>query len=1036
MGSISSGMGLISGMDHQSIVDQLIAIDARPRDLLEERIGTLDAQRTAYLEISARITALLAHVQFLSRPSSFRGRTANSSNPNALSATAALGTQAGAYDFVVRSLASTHQLVSRGFQSTSTPLSAGTLTIESAQARLNRTTNLEQLNGFTGVRRGSFRLTDSSGNAATVDLTDVVTLDEVIDRINDADVAVTATVRGDQIMLRDEAGGSGTMRVAEVDGGATAADLGFGLGNRSDFDQDGALVGGNLMSLSDTTPLDALNDGLGLRSAVAGVDFTMTVGDTDIGVSINDNIGADTRLERLNHGQGVRLGTLRVISRDGDRATVDLSGAETVSDVRDALQAAFDDDRLTVTLSGSRLIIRDSTTLDPDEDTEYDFSIEDIDGYAAKDLGIEGTATTNQINGRDILHIDNIADVLAAINHAKNNVDPATGVGQLVTATVDADGHGIVLQTSDGQDLVLRANGSSKALADLGFGEDTYAGGAAAGTRILGGLNTAMLKTLNGGNSYEFGTLRIEARGNVALVDVSGADTLAELVDTINQASADNNLGIEVGYDNTGTKLVVGNSDGSDELITISDHHGTFAEAVGLTGSQSRFTSDNLQRQYISEATRLEDLNNGRGVSPGTIRITNSRGQMRSITFPASGAETLQDVIDEINNSGIGFDINVEARINDTGDGLELIDHSGGAGTLKVEDETGAMARDLNIAGESSTGAIDGSYEYHVDVSGNDTLESLAERIGQETTLAEATLLNDGSAAAPYRLNLTSRVGGRAGELIISEDFSDGGFGMATLTRAADARVLFGGSAGTGVLLTSDANTFNNVVAGMDITVSQVSDTPVSVTVAEDMESVLETFRELVSDFNDAVSKIDDVSDYDPETEEKGVLLGESALRMSRNRLTRAFERYVAGAGGGLRSLRDIGVEFSGGTTLSFDEEKFREAYATNPDGVVGLLTDEDFGLAHQLEEQLKTITDPDGLIDQRTDTLEDQRKLLNERIEYMNERLDQKRARLLREFQVMETVLAEMQSQQNALLNLQASAGSSGAGLTSLMGL
>ena len=43
-------------------------------------------------------------------------------------------------------------------------------------------------------------------------------------------------------------------------------------------------------------------------------------------------------------------------------------------------------------------------------------------------------------------------------------------------------------------------------------------------------------------------------------------------------------------------------------------------------------------------------------------------------------------------------------------------------------------------------------------------------------------------------------------------------------------RVLFGGNTGAGVLLTSSSNTFTNVVDGLDLTVSSLSDEPVTVT--------------------------------------------------------------------------------------------------------------------------------------------------------------------------------------------------------------
>ena len=58
MGTITTGVGLYSGINYADLVDKLISIDARPRDLLKNRVSTLDTQKAAYAQISARITAL------------------------------------------------------------------------------------------------------------------------------------------------------------------------------------------------------------------------------------------------------------------------------------------------------------------------------------------------------------------------------------------------------------------------------------------------------------------------------------------------------------------------------------------------------------------------------------------------------------------------------------------------------------------------------------------------------------------------------------------------------------------------------------------------------------------------------------------------------------------------------------------------------------------------------------------------------------------------------------------------------------------
>jgi flagellar hook-associated protein 2 len=1014
MGTITSGVGIVSGIDYQSMIDQLLAIEARPRDQLMTRIGNINAQRTAYLDISARITALLARIGVLTQTASFRAATATSSAPDILSAIAGSGAVPGTYSFVVRALASTQQFVSRGFQDRTSPLQTGVLTLEAALARVNRSTRLAELNGHTGVRRGAFKIINGS-QQAVININDALTIGDVLEQINSAGIQVSASVVGDGLVLQDTSGSGGELRVQEVDGGQTAADLGFGAGYA--YSADGELAGEAVLYLAESTPIAALNDGLGMCTALAGNDFTIDAGGQSIGVSLNDILATTTRLERLNHGQGVRLGQIRITARDGSSTTIDLSGAHDISDVKTALEGAFGGSRLSVVVTGSRLVVNDNTDIsDLADDQTSDFIIEDVTGYAAADLGIDGRSTTDSLNGRDVLHMDTVGDVLSAINYAANNVDAAGS--PLVTASLAADGHGFELRTASGSMAITGpgAGARSHALFDLGFQEGTYedtgSGAVASGSRIVSSLDTVLLKTLNGGAGLTGTTLQVVANGTSAVIDMTGSETLADVIERINDATdaSGGSLGVEATYDTTGTRIVVQNVlDGSP--ITLS---GDFADGLGLAQTGGSIRSANLQRQYVGAATRLAGLNAGRGVALGRFTITNAHGVSATVDLSSSANETVQDVIDAINATGIG----VQGAINATGDGLLLTDTSGGAGTMTVEEDGGTLARDLNLLGTATNGQIDGSYEFQLEVGGSDTVETLAERIGAETTLATATLLNDGTELTPYRLSIAARVSGAAGELIIDDSQTD--LGISLLAPAQDARVFFGSSAASGILLTSSTNTFDNVIAGLTFTASGVDEQPVTVTVGRDVDTLVTTLRGLVDDFNAALDRVKEAGAYDAETETPGILQGEGTLYTIESRLSRLFVGSVY-AGGPFTRLADVGIKSGTGGHFTFDEEAFRAAYESNSEAVERLCTDEQFGVAVQIKKQIEQITETEGLIPRATATLADDTDLLQERVDQLNEQLDRKRARLVAEFQAMEAALAQLQSQQAALASLTA---------------
>jgi len=992
---------LISGLDYESIVEQLIAIEARPRDRLLLRMSDIDAQRTAYLDISARIAAILSRVSTLTQRSFFTSCKVNSSNSDVLSVTASENAIPGSYSFIVRSLATTHQLVSRGFQSADTQLPPGLVTIESARARVNAQTQLDELNGYSGVQRGSFEIIDGQGNTATINLSDAVTLADVVDRINEADVNVSADMRGERLVLTENSGGE--LRVREVNDGHVAADLGFGPGRM--FDPGGRIEGSSLIYLAGETPLSALNDGNGVRTAKANGDFRISgAGFEAFDVDLSGLLVPGTRIEQLNHGRGVELGRIRVTTEDAageqHEYEIDLSGLSTAGQIKDAIEGSLEG--VTVALTSNRLVIGYSENAD-----DRLLKIEDISGNAARDLRIEGESDSGKIDGGAILHMDTLADLFAAINYANGN-----------DGSVTTSSDGTRLAIDGGGTLELAAINGSNALFDLGFTEGVQ-DGPAHGRRVIGGIDSVLLSSLNGGRGFEPGRIHIQVGSNSVILDLSGTETLRDVVERINEASEAEELGIETGYDSTGTRLVVRSVDGLAE-INISDVAGcgTFAADIGLAQDEpsTQVRSNNLQLQYVSEATSLDELNAGRGVVLGTIKITNSLGGFKTFNLLSAGnVRTLQDVISLINAEE---DFGVSARINDTGDGLLIEDTAGGGFALKIEDETGTAARDLGILGESAEGVIDGSYEIKIELSGSETLTDVVDLINARGGPATANVLNDGTDIAPYRLQVSSTATGRAGELLVS------GLDFTTLSTAQDAKIVLGSNADSGVLITSSSNTITDIVPGLTIDLTGVSDEPVTVTLSRDIDSILETFQGLVSSFNVAMERIDEVSGYDAETETRGILLGEGTLQMVERRLFQVVTGRRPGAGGDIRRLSDLGIRLRAGR-LEFDEEKFLAALEDHPEEMTEFFTAEVTGLAAIMKEQLEGMTEAGGLIDRRDNTLERQQDLLGDRVEVLNERLERKRERLMRQFWAMETALAELQSQQTALAQLSSLAGS-----------
>ena len=88
MGGITAGVGIFSGIDTQSLISQLLAIDARPKILAQRRIAQLQQQSAAFLDVNSALLALKTAGDKFSTAKTFKSASAASSNPEALVATA------------------------------------------------------------------------------------------------------------------------------------------------------------------------------------------------------------------------------------------------------------------------------------------------------------------------------------------------------------------------------------------------------------------------------------------------------------------------------------------------------------------------------------------------------------------------------------------------------------------------------------------------------------------------------------------------------------------------------------------------------------------------------------------------------------------------------------------------------------------------------------------------------------------------------------------------------------------------------------
>lgn len=961
MSGITSGTGIFSGIDSASIIDKLIEVESRPKQLAAARIVSLQQQRAAFLDINSRINSLKNAAAKFRLDKIFDKKTATSSNENVLTATTSLGAANGSYTFRVDRLVTTQQDLSRGFADrASTGLGLSTMIFESAKARLDSNVALSDLNGGAGVSRGRIVITDAAGGSATVDLSRAVTVEDVLNAINGNGTAqVTASVKNGSFVIRDNTTGTGTVTIADASGSTTATSLGL-----AGVAPSGKVVtGNNVYGLNVNTSLASLNDGNGVfikgnTNSTTFASFTMNVNGTNVNINLAD-------VYELQSGQTTPTKTKSAVSTVG--------GA--ITRINEALSAAgFSDVTASVDATNGRLQINAGTR---------SVTIAEVSGgTTAKDLGLAATAQTGTIAGRRVL-----AGMNSVLATSLNGGAGVTGNGSINFTLHDGSTFSTTLDT---------AASLSDMLAAIEASSGTLAGGGAKVSAKLDTKGTGIIITDNTTGS-----------NNLVIVGQDGADTAAS-------------LGISTGQQ-------------------------------GIAANTK--SSGNLQKQYISTSTLLEKLNNGKGIGTGTFRIRDSSGAVATIDI-GSDSKTIGDVINEINaaistnEGGTGTALTTRARINSTGDGIEIYDTGTATGRIKIEDVTGTVGKSLNlVATATGTGVgadnkINGTFERSVTFAVGDTLDEVVRKINDAGVPVTAAVISDGAGSTPFRLALTSKFTGRDGRFIVDSGTVD--LGLTNLAKGENALAFFGaGDVANAIAVTSSSNTIDSILPGIKIDLKGTSSDPLQLTVSEDSETLKSTIKEFIDAFNVTIDRINLQTKYDKDTNRKAALLGDGTVIELKSTLARIIQAPAQNLSGRYQRLADVGIKVGKDSKLELDETKFANAMATDPQAVEDLFTNRTLTENQQTEispgvfvnnpnfgstftslgamgqiEQLseRYVNSTSGLLTAKSNGLQTQINTQNTRISDMDVRLESKRLRLQRQFAAMESTIGKLQSQGSAI--------------------
>jgi flagellar hook-associated protein 2 len=644
MGTITSSVGLISGINTGAIVTALIQADSGPVSLLQTRINSDQTLNTAYQSIASQLGTLQTTAQSLEQSTTFQAADATSSDPNVVTATAANGAATGSYNLQVAQLVSTQQLISTGFSdTTSATVGAGTITIDAGASNLATQTTLADLNGGAGVSGGEFRITDRSGASAVINTSSAVTLDDVVNDINNStDISVRASIENNHLVLTDTSGKTtGNLIVQDLGTGSTAEDLGIAQNVASS-----TITGTDINYLSSDTSLAQINDGRGLTLGSGNGDLRITAAN---GSSFTVNLATAKTvgdvITDINNASGGKVTASIPTGSAGISLTDNTTGAGLLSVTDINGSKAAEGLGLTVTSSGGTLTGKDliagiDTTL-----------ISSLNGGSGLSLGsVNFTDRAGQSETINFSNANNVQDII-------NDINNATGVH--LSASLNSAGNGIqITDTSGGTGnlTISDANGGTTAsqLGIAGTFSDSQTTVDGANLHKQWVTNNTLLSTLNGGKGIDPSSFTItNSAGATTTVSLAGTN-VTTVGDLLYQINSKDLAGVTASINSNGNGIEITDTSGGSGKLTIADTDGTAASDLNIAGTATGNTINGAYEKTLTVtandtlttlAQKINALdfgvnatiiNDGSGTSPYRLSLTaNNSGTAGGVVFDA-----------------------------------------------------------------------------------------------------------------------------------------------------------------------------------------------------------------------------------------------------------------------------------------------------------------------------------------------------------------------------------------------------------------
>lgn len=312
-----------------------------------------------------------------------------------------------------------------------------------------------------------------------------------------------------------------------------------------------------------------------------------------------------------------------------------------------------------------------------------------------------------------------------------------------------------------------------------------------------------------------------------------------------------------------------------------------------------------------------------------------------------------------------------------------------------------------------------GTNAINISIATSDTLTQIAQKINAAGAGVSAAVINDVNGE---RLAIRSTETGETNGFRIQVNNLGSGSSLGALTYDPESTTagmtLTQASQNTlaqinGLDVESTDNRFDGAVAGINLTVSAVTSSPVDVSVTQDKASIRTAINNLVESYNALSNALKEMTKYDASTKTAGSLQGDSTAVG----LQSALRRIFSGLGPpdtAFKRLSDVGLEFQTDGTLKVNAGKLNQAL-DNYDSLKSFFTSSGVtgadGMAVRIRNFAQGMVDSSGALTGRNNALKAAIDSNSKDQERLNARVARTEERLLAQYSRLDTQMAGLNS-------------------------